>query len=99
MCKLLVILFYIIIECSCNTNGTKNGSLSCNQESGLCPCKDNIHQRTCSECKDGFFSFPTTVEADCLQCDCDYGGSVEEICEKDNGLYYKLFGLTIGSAL
>lgn len=72
-------------ECGCNANGTKNGNLSCNQISGKCPCKDNIYQRTCSECRNGFFSFPTNVTTDCLQCDCDYGGSLETICEKENG--------------
>ena len=84
-------------ECKCNGNGTTNGSLSCNQDSGQCPCKDNIHQRTCSECRDGFYSFPKSVEVDCLQCDCDYGGSIEEICEKTNGLYKKccLFKLPV----
>ena len=77
-------------ECKCNGNGTRNGSLSCNQDSGQCPCKDNIHQRTCSECRDGFYSFPKSVEVDCLQCQCDYGGSIKEICEKINGLYKKM---------
>ena len=76
--------------CNCDGNGTINGSFSCNQHSGQCPCKDNIHQRTCSECKDGFYSFPKSVEVDCLQCDCDYGGSIEEICEKENGVYKKI---------
>lgn len=78
---------YFIVECKCNDNGTRNGSLSCNQDSGQCPCKKNIHQLTCSECRDGFYSFPKAVDVDCPQCDCDYGGSVEEICEKENGLY------------
>ena len=82
---------FSFVECSCNGNGTRNGSFSCNQESGQCPCKNNIHQRTCSECKDGFFSFPTTVDSDCQQCDCDYGGSIVEICEKINGLYSEFY--------
>lgn len=77
--------FGFYVECSCNGNGTVNGSLSCNQILGECPCKNNIHQRTCSECKDGYYSFPKAIESDCLQCDCDYGGSVQEICEKMNG--------------
>lgn len=84
---------FSFVECSCNGNGTRNGSFSCNQESGQCPCKNNIHQRTCSECKDGFFSFPTTIDSDCEQCDCDYGGSIMEICEKINGNLYSEFSL------
>lgn len=91
MCKISFHSFYTHVECSCNNNGTKNGTVICNKGSGQCPCKDNIHQRTCSECKDGFYSFPTTVDADCLLCDCDYGGSIKEICEKENGLFYDTF--------
>lgn len=31
------------------------------------------------------------VDSDCQQCDCDYGGSIKEICEKINGVYSEFY--------
>jgi hypothetical protein len=62
-----------------------NGSLNCHQVTGQCSCKKNIDQHTCSQCKLDFYNFPNTTDGDCLQCDCDYGGSTSDICEKDQG--------------
>ena len=53
---------------------------------GQCSCKRNIDQRTCSQCKLGFHSFPNTTDGDCWPCDyCDPGGTTPDICEKNQG--------------
>ena len=81
----LKFIFSIISACECNGNGTINGSLNCHNVTGQCSCKPNIDQRTCFQCKLGFYKFPHTVEEDCLKCDCDFGGSTPDICEKNEG--------------
>ncbi|XP_048586842.1 laminin subunit gamma-1 [Nematostella vectensis] len=72
-------------ECLCVGNGTVNASLNCDQYNGQCSCKPNVHTRTCQECKHGYWDFPKTLDTDCKRCDCDYGGSVLQICNKTTG--------------
>ena len=36
------------------------------------------------ECKDGFYFFPITENADCLRCPCDLGGAFPQ-CDKVSG--------------
>ena len=78
-------LSFFCSACQCNEHGTVNGSLNCQNVTGECSCKPNIDQRTCSQCKLDFYGFPNTTHGDCLQCNCDYGGSTADICEKDEG--------------
>ncbi|XP_028394884.1 laminin subunit beta-2-like [Dendronephthya gigantea] len=70
--------------CSCNAFGTMNNSQTCDQQTGNCFCKSNIEGGKCSECKDGFYFFPTKRESDCQKCPCNVGGAYE-ICEKQTG--------------
>ena len=72
-------------ECDCNVIGTVNGSRTCDKASGECPCKANVHLRTCGECKPGFFSFSDIHENGCLSCDCNLGGSLSDVCNTNTG--------------
>ncbi|XP_068695326.1 laminin subunit beta-1-like isoform X2 [Montipora foliosa] len=73
------------IECGCNSLGTVNSTIECDQYTGTCMCKLNIQGTNCSECKDGFYHFPLTNGTDCQQCPCDFGGAFP-ICNKSSGL-------------
>lgn len=72
-------------ECDCNVIGTANGSRICDKTSGECPCKANVHLRTCGECKPGFFSFSDVHENGCLPCGCNPGGSLSDVCDANTG--------------
>lgn len=76
---------YLISACQCNQYGTVNGSLNCHQVTGQCSCKENIDQRTCSQCELGYYKFPNTTDGDCFECVCDSGGTTPDFCEKDQG--------------
>ena len=73
------------LECGCNSLGTVNSTIECDQYTGTCMCKLNIQGTSCSECKDGFYHFPLTNGTDCQQCPCDFGGAFP-ICNKSSGL-------------
>lgn len=65
-------------ECMCIPEGTVNGNMSCNLESGACFCKDNVVGRTCDRCQAGYYQFP-----DCSQCPCDLRGTTQDICNQE----------------
>lgn len=50
-----------------------------NLHSFLYRCKPNVVGRTCNVCKAGHFAFPH-----CEDCDCDWRGTTEEICDQDS---------------
>ena len=65
-------------ECNCKTEGTVNASMSCNEETGKCFCKDRVAGRTCDRCTPGAYQYP-----DCMECPCDPRGTTEDICDQE----------------
>jgi len=73
-----------LLACGCNTLGTVNNTIQCDQYTGDCPCKASVQGKYCVECRDGFYFFPITENADCLRCPCDLGGAFPQ-CDKVSG--------------
>lgn len=58
------IVKHAVVDCSCNVNGTVNGSNICTPDNGgQCPCKKFTTSRKCDMCIEGFFG----LTADNLQ--------------------------------
>ncbi|XP_038046622.1 laminin subunit alpha-1-like [Patiria miniata] len=72
-------------DCNCNLLGTINASNVCEKQAGACPCKPSTDTRTCGECKDGYYGYPTTETEECAACDCNVGGSTSPVCNKVSG--------------
>lgn len=72
--------------CNCSLFGTfTDKGNTCDQITGQCMCKNTTHSRTCSRCKPGFYSFPTSKDHECEECSCDMGGSVNNACNQITG--------------
>ena len=56
-------------------------SIQCDQDTGLCPCYPNVVGENCEYCELGRKHFP-----DCLPCDCDPNGSVDQNCDPVSGI-------------
>ncbi len=59
------------------------GSISCNQTSGHCLCKDGVGGESCNTCRDAHFNFSSTG---CRTCDCGLG-SVNGSCDEQGQCY------------
>lgn len=55
------------ISCECDVRGTAGGSVSCDLDSGQCPCKPNVIGRDCSSCAAGHYDIES--EGGCSPCD------------------------------
>lgn len=64
--------------CDCSLLGVKGGNLQCDVITGDCDCQENIGDRKCDSCKDGFFAYPH-----CRFCQCDQRGVRAGICDKN----------------
>uniref|UniRef100_A0A7E4ULG0 Laminin subunit alpha-1 n=1 Tax=Panagrellus redivivus TaxID=6233 RepID=A0A7E4ULG0_PANRE len=64
--------------CGCHPDGSENGILRCDADSGQCLCKDNVGGRQCDRCLPGYHSFPH-----CYPCQCNTEGTTEAICDPD----------------
>nr|XP_033819501.1 laminin subunit alpha-5 isoform X1 [Geotrypetes seraphini] len=76
---------YGCISCQCSAKGTLNGVAECEQGTGHCFCKPNVCSRTCSICKDGYFSLVHSNYFGCQGCQCDLGGSPGLTCDERTG--------------
>ncbi|XP_012939269.1 laminin subunit alpha-3 [Aplysia californica] len=73
-------------ECLCDLDGTEGQSNTCEQDTGQCPCKVSVEGQRCDTCADGFFAFPRgNPQRGCLPCQCNLGGSLSPVCDKDTG--------------
>lgn len=72
-------------ECDCFQDGTLGTLDTCNSKTGQCPCKPSVSGRVCNECKDGSFDLLGGNVFGCRDCGCDIGGSLNELCNKENG--------------
>ncbi|NWS77066.1 LAMB3 protein, partial [Crotophaga sulcirostris] len=71
--------------CGCYPQGSH--SLECNQFTGQCPCREGFTGRTCSAaqlqvCPDGHYG---DVRVGCTECDCDFQGTEDVVCDKITG--------------
>ena len=72
-------------DCLCNRNGTIGGIGLCNTESGQCDCKENVKGRVCDSCKDETYGLSAGNLFGCVDCKCDIGGAIHQVCNKTNG--------------
>ena len=48
---------YYIPACSCYPPGTITaGVISCNPQTGDCPCQPNVRGRQCNQCEEGYWN-------------------------------------------
>ncbi|KAL1517260.1 hypothetical protein ABEB36_001047 [Hypothenemus hampei] len=72
-------------ECNCTKSGVLGGIGVCDTEDGHCICKPSVVARRCSECLDGTFNLQEDNLFGCTDCDCDVGGSISNVCNKQTG--------------
>ncbi|XP_075991137.1 laminin subunit alpha isoform X2 [Anticarsia gemmatalis] len=72
-------------ECECYRPGTVGGLGSCETRSGQCMCKQNVGERQCDQCQDGYYNLDDNNMFGCTDCDCDIGGSIDNNCDKTTG--------------
>uniref|UniRef100_A0A914N519 Uncharacterized protein n=1 Tax=Meloidogyne incognita TaxID=6306 RepID=A0A914N519_MELIC len=66
--------------CNCNINGSLNNG-KCNENNGICECKNGVTGKYCDKCLDGYFGFGING---CKKCLCNnYSNS--SICSPLNG--------------
>ncbi|ESO89633.1 hypothetical protein LOTGIDRAFT_164938 [Lottia gigantea] len=72
--------------CDCEVGGTIGSNKTCeNDSTGQCNCKQNVQNRQCDECKDGFYNLNPNNAEGCTACGCDPGGSQSMTCDKTFG--------------
>lgn len=71
--------------CNCFVAGTVSGLAHCDQVSGQCLCKPAVDGRRCEECKDGYYRLEAGNAFGCVECGCDVGGSISNVCDKNTG--------------
>ena len=89
---------YLFSACTCSNDGAT--SQKCDSISGSCNCKEGFKGKRCDECQEHWFGFPDCkgmffvpqyillctmyLCVYVLDCQCS-SGSVNEICNKNNG--------------
>uniref|UniRef100_G3SP58 Usherin n=1 Tax=Loxodonta africana TaxID=9785 RepID=G3SP58_LOXAF len=73
--------------CDCDTVGTRNSSLVCDQIGGQCNCKRHVSGRRCSHCQDGFYNLQELDPEGCSPCNCNTSGTVDGdiTCHQNSG--------------
>ncbi|XP_047345121.1 laminin subunit alpha isoform X1 [Vespa velutina] len=72
-------------ECQCNIPGVIGSIGECDVKSGQCICKPGVTDRSCTRCIDGTYNLQENNLFGCSDCNCDIGGSVSSICDKQTG--------------
>jgi hypothetical protein len=83
-------------SCYCNRDGVisrfigfERSSTSFNTSSSLvCPCKANVMEPRCTECKQGFYGLSRVLNDGCMACECKRDGTLNELvsmCDKVSG--------------
>ncbi|CAB4012030.1 laminin subunit alpha-like, partial [Paramuricea clavata] len=72
-------------RCTCSKLGTNSQLKNCDKVSGQCSCKSRVNGHACSSCKDGSTDLRDYSIFGCKGCECNYGGSLDNTCEKGNG--------------
>ncbi|KAM6979899.1 usherin [Aplochiton taeniatus] len=73
--------------CDCNTAGTLNGSLECEQLGGQCRCKGRVSGRRCERCVTGSYHLAAWSVQGCEPCNCSAMGTArgDLTCHQDTG--------------
>uniref|UniRef100_A0A3B1J7A9 Usher syndrome 2A (autosomal recessive, mild) n=1 Tax=Astyanax mexicanus TaxID=7994 RepID=A0A3B1J7A9_ASTMX len=73
--------------CECNSAGTVNGSLDCDQMGGQCKCKRRVSGRQCNQCQHGFYQLQSALPDGCRACNCNAAGTAppDITCHQDSG--------------
>ncbi|KAK3537246.1 hypothetical protein QTP70_004660 [Hemibagrus guttatus] len=73
--------------CECNSNGTVNSSLECDQMGGQCKCKRHVSGRQCNQCQQGFYKLQASLADGCLDCNCNAAGTLwpHITCHQESG--------------
>ncbi|KAL5005128.1 hypothetical protein ScPMuIL_018584 [Solemya velum] len=72
-------------DCMCDTAGST--SSECTPDAGgQCPCKPNVQNRDCNDCKEGYYGLSVNNTNGCNPCDCNKGGAVITTCDKGTGI-------------
>ncbi|KAH3798034.1 laminin subunit gamma-1-like [Dreissena polymorpha] len=70
--------------CNCYPPGTESvGVLSCNPQTGDCPCLPNVKGRQCNQCEVGYWNLESGQG--CEACMCDPIGSLNTTCHLGTG--------------
>lgn len=64
----LLITFYLFQSCECDPIG----SISCNQSSGQCACKEGVGGDNCEHCDVAHFNYSLSG---CMPCECGLGST------------------------
>ncbi|XP_035729977.1 laminin subunit alpha-like isoform X2 [Vespa mandarinia] len=72
-------------ECQCNIPGVIGSIGECDVKTGQCICKPGVTDRSCTRCIDGTYNLQENNLFGCSDCNCDIGGSVSSICDKQTG--------------
>ncbi|ODN04402.1 Laminin subunit beta-1 [Orchesella cincta] len=70
-------------ECSCHTLGTVENQ-GCNVYTGECTCKRYVTGRDCNQCLLEYYGLSEDKDG-CKPCDCDEGGSYDNMCDVVTG--------------
>ncbi|CAH1103667.1 unnamed protein product [Psylliodes chrysocephalus] len=79
--------------CDCDPRGSLDNGICDsvtdpvnNLTAGFCHCKDNVEERRCDSCKNGFWNFTELNPAGCQNCTCNtYGTIGNQGCNVNNG--------------
>ena len=52
----IYINWYWFSACECNEDGSHD--ITCDDDTGVCNCKDNVTNEKCDQCTSSFFGFP-----------------------------------------
>ncbi|CAL1527735.1 unnamed protein product, partial [Lymnaea stagnalis] len=67
-------------HCGCVEAGSLN--VTCNNDTGQCPCKPNTSGMQCNACNDGYYGLPLNP---CQACDCNLTGAINASCNQTTG--------------
>uniref|UniRef100_A0A3Q2XNE3 Laminin, beta 2-like n=1 Tax=Hippocampus comes TaxID=109280 RepID=A0A3Q2XNE3_HIPCM len=70
--------------CNCDPRGIIMMGAPCDQISGDCSCKRYVTGRYCNQCLPEYWGLSHDL-AGCRQCDCDFGGAINNRCTMENG--------------
>ncbi|XP_017771023.1 PREDICTED: laminin subunit gamma-1-like [Nicrophorus vespilloides] len=82
-------------ECECSSEGTvkiDDGSLMCDQISGMCKCQPNVYGRNCDKCEEGYYDL--IEDEGCKPCNCNTVGSIDHTCDLHSGRCHCQPGVT-----
>lgn len=72
-------------DCNCHLPGTIGGIGVCDEVTGQCLCKTNVGSRQCHQCRDGFYNLREDDLFGCVDCGCNVGGAVNNVCDRRTG--------------